>query len=319
VWGRFASRGDPRALYAVVEVLQASGFVVMALARTLPELFLARLVLGTVGASSTFAFILAGRSLDAGQVRRRIAAVQSAMTVGQVVGPLAGAIAAARLGFRASFLVGAAILLACAALVRWCVADPGGSVAAPTARAGVPVRDVAIVAVIILGGSTQIFFLTAILPQILPPLGVESGRTLEVGGVLIFASGVAAALGALLAPRLGELVPERRLLTALLLLSSAFVGALALAGSVWLYGALRFLQVLFIAPVFPLIFARVAQRAGGQAIGFINSARIAAAFVGPVFATSMIAWGAPGALYLLLALVGVACVPLVGRREAART
>ena len=106
VWGRYAARGNPKACYVAVEALQGLGFFVMALARTLPELFFARLVLGAMGAASTLAFIMVGRSVEGAEVRRRIATLQSAMTVGQVVGPLFGAIAAARLGIRGSFVLG---------------------------------------------------------------------------------------------------------------------------------------------------------------------------------------------------------------------
>src|SRR5437870_12733318 len=91
----------------------------MVVATTLPGLFLARLVLGLMGASSTFAYMMAGRSGDAFTVRRQVAAVQSGMTIGQVIGPLAGAVVAARIGFRPSFVLGGVILLGCAALVGW--------------------------------------------------------------------------------------------------------------------------------------------------------------------------------------------------------
>jgi DHA1 family multidrug resistance protein-like MFS transporter len=317
LWGRIAERRDPKALYVTVEVLQALGFFAMAAARTMPELFAARMVLGVMGAASTFAFIIAGRTPDAGAVRRQVAAVQSAMTVGQVLGPLAGAIAAARLGFRPSFVAGGLVLLACAAVVRWGVAVPP----ARTARQAVGrarADEVAAVALIVLGGSTQIFFLTAILPAILPALGVEPSRTLEVGGLLIFASGAAAAVGAVAAPRLGEAIAERRLIPALLVASSAAVAALALVSTVWPYGLLRFLQVLAVAPVFPLVVARIAQRAGGQAIGVINSARIGAAFLGPVIATTVLAWASADVLYLLLAAIGLATVPLARRAQRPR-
>src|SRR3989475_12445128 len=46
VWGRYAARGNPKACYVAVEGLQGLGFFVMALARALPELFFARLILG---------------------------------------------------------------------------------------------------------------------------------------------------------------------------------------------------------------------------------------------------------------------------------
>jgi MFS family permease len=309
LWGRIGERRDPKTLYVVVEVLQAIGFFGMALARTLPELFVARMVLGVMGASSTFAFILAGRTPDPATVQRQVAAVQSAMTVGQVVGPLAGAIAAARLGFRPSFVVGGLVLLACSALVRWGVPLPPPREGRHD-RARARADEVTAVALIVLGGSMQIFFLTAILPEVLPALGVEPARTLEVGGLVIFASGLAAAVGALAAPRLGAAASERRLIPGLLVASSASVAALALAGSVWPYAMLRFLQVLAVAPVFPLVVARIAQRAGGQAIGVINAARIGAAFAGPVVATTVLAWAPAPVLYLLLAVLGLACVPL---------
>ena len=310
LWGRYAGRGNPKSFYVVVEVLQGVAFFGMAVARTLPELFLSRFVLGFMGAASTFAFIIAGRAPEGRDVRRQVAAIQSAMTVGQVIGPLAGALAAARIGFRESFVLGGLILVACGALVRWGVPSPPAPREGAAAGGSARRANVTAVALIVLGGSTQVFFLTAILPQILPALGVAAGRTLEVGGLLLFVSGVAAALGALATPRLGELMAERRLITGLLLASSVFLALLGAAGTVWPYGALRFLQVLCIAPVFPLVVARIAQHASGAAIGAINSARIGAAFVGPVVATTLLAWTSPLALYLVLAAVGAACVPL---------
>ena len=315
-WGGLAERRNPKRLYVLAQALQGVAFLGMAVARTLPELLVVRVILGFIGASSTFAFVSAGRNADAAEVRRQVGAVQSAMTVGQVVGPLAGAIAAARLGFRASFVVGAAILFGCGALVLWGLGDVGdgarGRSAAKPARWG----EVLLVAVIVLGGSAQVFFLTSILPQVLPALGVPDQRTLEIGGLLIFASGVAAALGSMLAARLADVLPERRLIPALLTLSSLFVVALTVARSVSSFGVLRFLQVVCIAPVFPVVVGRVAHSAGGRAIGVINSARIGAAFLGPVIATTLLAWTSMPAVYAAIALMGLVCVPLAGRRLA---
>jgi len=322
IWGRLAERGDPKTLYVVVQTLQSIAFLGMAIARTLPELFLSRVVLGFMGASSTFAFVSAGRSADVADVRRQVAMVQSAMTVGQVFGPLAGAIAAARLGFRGSFVFGAAILLGCALLVRWGVPSARERAATAARREPARVRDVLSVALLVLGGSTQVFFLTSILPDVLPPLGIALSDTLEVGGILIFASGVAAAVGSMLARPLAELVPERRLIPALVLASSALIAGLAPVESVWLYGVVRFVQVVCIAPVFPLVVAAIAQHAGGVAIGVINSARIGAAFLGPVIATSVLAASSAPVLYVVLAILGVACLPLAaasGGSPARRT
>ena len=317
VWGKAATQWSPKALYVLVEVLQGGGFFLMALARTLPELFLARAILGVMGAASTFAFIIAGRG--GGDVRRDVSAIQSAMTVGQVVGPLAGAVTANRIGFHQSFVLGGFLLWGCALLVqRGVVYHPViAAAAAPTRRASL--QEIATVCLLVLAGSSQIFFLTAILPQILPPLGVERGRTLEVGGLILFATGTAAALGSMAAPRLSELVGDRRTVVWFLAASSLFLASLALAPEVWSFGTLRFLQVLCIAPVFPLSVAAIAQRASGQAIGVVNSSRIGAAFLGPVLATTLLAVGPPSLVYLALAAGGLAVLPLLlGGRGSVR-
>ena len=313
-WGRIAGRRDPKRFFVATQYFQGVAFLGMALSHTLPEMFLARLVLGFMGAGSTFAFISAGRASEPGEVRRQIAAMQSGMTVGQVIGPLCGAIAAARMGFRESFALGAVVLFACGLLVQWGV----GTSTAPEPRER-PARraywrETILVSLLILGASTQIFFLTSILPQVMAELGVPRERTLEIGGIIIFASGAAAALGSMIAPRLAEVLPERRLVASLLAGSSLSVAALVVAHGVWGYGALRFLQVLCIAPVFPIVVARIAHTAGGEAIGIINAARIGASFVGPVLATSLLASSTSTVLYVVLAVIGAACVPLSAMR-----
>ena len=313
VWGRLGTRFDAKRLYVAVEALQGITFFGMAAARTLGELFVVRFVLGGWGAASTFAFIMAGRSSDAADVRRQVSRIQSALTVGQVMGPLVGALAAARLGFRASFVVGGLILLGCTALVAYAPSTPPSPRAATAHGGSSRWQDVVGVAAIVFAGSIHLQFLPSILPEILPRLGADPARLLEVSGVIIFVSGVAAALGSLAAPRLAEAFSEAQLIPVLLLLSSMFLAAFGIAGSVWLLGTLRFLQVLCVAPVFPIVVARIAHRAGGEAIGFINSARIAAAFVGPVLATSLLAWAPAPVLYPCLALAGVACLPVAWR------
>jgi DHA1 family multidrug resistance protein-like MFS transporter len=311
--GRVGEHIDPKRGFIAVQAFQGLGFLGMALARTLPEMLVARMLLGLMGAVSTFAFIMVGRS--GGDVRRQVSHIQSGMTLGQVLGPAAGAVVAARVGFRLSFILGAVMLWACSALVSWGV--PPGKARDAQASHGrtISLRELVTVSLVVLAGSTQIFFLTAILPQILPPLGVPVESTLEIGGFLIFATGVAASLGSMAAPRLADLMGDRRAVLWFLVGSSLFLAALAVTGNVWSFGVLRFLQVLCIAPVFPLSVAAIAQRASGEAIGFVNSARIGAAFIGPVLATTLLSSMAPAAVYLVLAGLGLSVVPLVARLD----
>jgi MFS family permease len=318
-WGRVGDRGDPRAQYVWVQLFQGVAFMGMAAARTLPQLFVARLVLGAMGAASTLAFIMAGRHPDPREVRREVAAVQLAMTVGQVLGPLGGATAAARLGFRPSFVVAGVILLGSAAFVQWGV-RPGAGLERPrAAQPRVRAVDLVVPVALVLAVSNQLFFLTAVLPQVLPGLGVPSGRVVEVGGLLVFVSAAAAGLGAVLTPRLAALLPERTLLAGLLVASGGFMAAMALPATAWGYAVIRFLQVLCAAPIFPLVVARTAQQASGGAIGAVNSARIGGSFLGPVFATSILSVSSPAVLYAALGLASLACLPLALRRPAGRS
>ena len=311
--GRLGERVDPKRGFIAVQAFQGLGFLGMALARTLPEMLLARMLLGLMGAVSTFAFIMVGRS--GGDVRRQVSSIQSGMTLGQVLGPAAGAVVAARLGFQLSFIFGALMLWACSALVSWGVPPGKPRDAAAAQERRISLRELVTVSLVVLAGSTQVFFLTSILPQILPPLGVPIESTLEIGGFLILATGVAASLGSMAAPRLAELLGDRRAVLWFLLGSSLLLASLAAAGGVWSFGVLRFLQVLCIAPVFPLAVAAIAQRASGGAIGFVNSARIGAAFLGPVLATTLLSSMPPATVYLALAALGVAVVPLVARMD----
>jgi len=312
--GRLVHGRDPKHGFVLVQGLQGLGFLFMALARTLPEMFFARALLGLMGAVSTFAFIMAGRSRT--DVRREVAAIQSSMTLGQVLGPPVGAVTASRLGFRLSFIMAGLMLWACSLVVGWGVPAAAAGEVASARRGRTSVREITLASLLVLAASTQVFFLTAILPQVLPRLGIDPGSTLEVGGLILFASGIATALGSMATPRLADLVGERRAVPWALAVSSLFLVLLALAGNVWTFSAARLLQMLCIAPVFPLSVAAIAQRASGQAIGFVNSARIGASFLGPVLATMLLTWASPAAVYLVLAALGIGLVPLVMRLAA---
>ena len=318
-WGRVGERGNPRTQYLLVQVFQGVAFMGMAIAHTLPQLFVARLILGAMGAGSTLAFIIAGRRSDPVQVRREVAAAQLAMTLGQVLGPLGGAMAAARVGFRPAFVLGGIILLGSAAFVHWGVRLPAHLERPRLEAPRVRMLDLVTPVALVLAVSNQLFFLTAVLPQVLPGLGVAPERVVEVAGLLVFVSAVAAGLGALATPRLAALLPEGALVATLLVSSGLLMGAMALPHSAWGYAVVRFLQVLCAAPIFPLVVARTAQHGSGGAIGVINSARISGSFIGPVLATSILSVSSPAVLYVTLGLACLACVPLaLGRPSLGR-
>jgi len=313
IWARYGERTDPRTACVLVQTLQGLGFLATALAHSVIELLIARLLLGAVGSFSTLAFVIAGREADSTAMRRRLGAIQSALVLGGLVGPLPGAIAAARLGFRLTYLIGALVLVLSAALLQWGISSPRTVARETAAPRRMPTRDIALAAALVLVASSQETFLVAVLPSVLPGLGVGLEDLVEAGGLLIFLAGAAAALGGLAAPMLAEQISERRLLTGLLVGSSVALVLLGTTRSFWAFAALRGVQTLAIAPFFPLMVAQVARRADASAIGIINAARVGSGFLGPLVATTLLATGSPGLLYVTLAAAGIVTAFLLRR------
>jgi MFS transporter, DHA1 family, multidrug resistance protein len=319
VWGWLAARVSPKRLYVAAVAGQAATFVLMAWAVTLPGLFLIRLVLGVIGAASTLGFIMVG-AVPGADLRRGVSLFQSALTAGQIFGPLAGAVTAARLGFDRSFVLAGLLLLVSALVVAWGV-PASAPVLPPPPGETAAWPEVVGISVLCLAGTAQIAFLPAILPDLLADFGVEAGRRLPAAGLVVFASGAAAAVGSFTAPRLADALGARSALRAMVYGSGVGLALMAAAPTVWVFGAVRAAQVFCIAPVFPLLLAQVAGRVRGQTLGLVNSSRIAASFIGPLVATSILAYGAPAAVYALLAVAPLPCLPFAlrhaGRRGAA--
>ena len=313
LWARYGERTDPKSACVLVQTLQGMGFLATAMARSVIQLFGARLLLGTVGSFSTLAFVIAGREGDPVTMRRRLAAIQTALVIGTLVGPLPGAVAAARLGFQLTYLIGALVLVLSASLLQWGMASPPPAPREAADGRRMLTRDIALASALVLVSSSQETFLAAVMPSVLPGLGVDADDLVEAGGLLIFVAGAAAAAGGLAAPILAEQISERRLFAGLLIASSVALALLGTTRSFWAFVVLRGVQSLAIAPFFPLMVALVARRRDASAIGIINAARVGSGFVGPLVATTLLATGSPGLLYVTLGAAGVATVALLRR------
>jgi len=313
IWARYGERTDPKAACVLVQTLQALGFLATALAHSVIELFIARLLLGVVGSFSTLAFVIAGREADPTAMRRRLGAIQSGLVLGTLVGPLPGAVAAARLGFRLTYIMGALVLVTSAALLQWGMSGPSPPLREAAAARRMPTRDIVLAAALVLVASSQETFLVAVLPSVLPGLGVGADDLVEAGGLLLFVAGAAAALGGLAAPVLAEQISERRLLVGLLIASSVTLVLLGSTRSLWAFVVLRGVQSLAIAPFFPLMVAQVARRADASSIGIVNAARVGSGFLGPLVATTVLAVGSPGLLYATLGAAGITTALLLRR------
>ena len=112
----------------------------------------------------------------------------------------------------------------------------------------------------------------------------------------------------------------RQVICGLVLCAVLAQAALFLGRGVFGFTALRMLQTFVIAAVFPMIFSVFAPGLKGAKMGFLNSARFAGNAIGPLLATSVLAYSNLNTLYLLIAGLTAAALAsfLRGRRGRCR-
>lgn len=309
IWGAFASRISPKLLYELGALIQMVMIALMAATESLPLLFLLRFGQGIVGGTSTMGLILISQSSSQEEITPNVGLFQSAMTLGQILGPFLGAFSADLLGFRATFLLAALLLFVSAVLMRFQISPSGHFVPANPDRR-LTRRRLTAGWLVCFAATLQIVFLPSVLPAILPTLGVGHDEAIRVAGVIVFAYGLASAIGSFSLARLAARVGRRRVV--IWAGGFASLGQLLLwfTGSVASFTAVRVLQVGLIAAVIPVVLSQVAEAEKGHVIGFMNTSRFAGNAVGPMLATLFLAHGHPLALYLLLSGVTVATIIL---------
>jgi MFS family permease len=285
VWIRVWRGRNPDAAILVALILQTLCFTLTASASSLHGIFVSRLLLGLSGPVLTFAF-MAVRLPGTHRASATVAALQSAITVGLVSGPLVGTATAALFGYRLTFSLASMVLFGSGVLF-WGRGMPSRVESAPPDVAPSQRRMALFPALVVLVGYLQVFFLNAILPEILAGLRVGRGELLQAGGAVIFVSGLVLALASLRAPDLFRRVDERRFVQIWLGLSSLLLVALPFVGTLWGFLLVRSLQVAALGPLLVLAMANATQWSG-QTLGLANSARVAAGAFGPLVATVLV-------------------------------
>ena len=317
LWGAMASRVSPKLLYEVGILIQVGLFACFALTTSLPVLFLLRMAIGMVGGTSTMGLILISAASDHERIAPNVGFFQSAMTLGQITGPFVGAFSVDLLGFGPTFLLGSAVLLIAFFAVRLWV--PWVERLRPRPPE-VPITRRRFVAgwLVCFTATVQLVFLPSVLPEILGDLGITGGEAVRVAGGIVFAYGLAAAVGAVLLSRGAGRFGRRRTVLVAGGLASLLQVALWLPGSVGLFTALRVLQTGLIAGVIPIVFAQVTEGAPGARIGLMNTSRFSGNAAGPLLATLFFAHLSPLLLYGLLAALTLASLAAFYRTPLTR-
>jgi len=305
-WGSLCERFSPKGLFERGLVSHVIIVTLMAFTADVRLLFAIRLVQGFLGGISTIGLIIVSATSDPEQRPRRMGTYQSALTLGQIFGPPLGGLGAELLGFRGAFLTSAA-MLACVWIFfhRTLTRIPPRP---PHADGEMVSRRRLLLAWLIsLMATVHIVFLPSILPAILRDFGIPEPRRLVSAGTIVFAYGVASALGSYGFSRLAGRVPPARLVLIAALGASVSQVLLYCGPGIVSFSLIRMAQTACAAGVFPLVLAQVAACGGGRTIGFINTARFAGMALGPVAATFILAHADLLTLYVVLG-IGLALV-----------
>jgi MFS family permease len=316
VWGRLTSRFRPKLLFE--RALLANGIITLlyGFAGKVYILFLLRCILGLLGGASTVGLILITVLSPKERIHKDISLYQVAMTTGQLIGPPVGAYMVSLTGYRASFVMASFIIsvffVFCYHYVKDIPPQKTASSSGKSSRKGIfwgwALSLLAIV---------HITYIPSILPHILENFHLKEGTALNFAGMIMMAYTLTAILGNYL---INNFAPRHRLRSVILYtgLSAAFFqAAMCFGNGVFSFTLIRMLQTGAIAAIFPMILSVFASGARGQTLGLLNSARFAGNAIGPLMATSILAYSNLSILYLIIA--GLTLVALTAFLRATRT
>jgi MFS family permease len=264
-----------------------------------------------MGGISTVGLIIISSSSSREWASRDMGLYQNSMTLGQLIGPPIGALAATTLGYSGAFTVASAFVFMTLAFCFFYVKEyPHESREAPAFTKHAVNRKTLIGWGLSFTATVQLMFLPSVLPNVFRDFHIEESMAVRSAGLLVMLYTATAMAGTFLLCRLAGRVKTNRLIIAVGLLGVVLQCLLAASSAITSFVAVRMLQTAMIAAVMPLVFSSFAADLDGRVIGFLNSSRFAGNALGPMIATSVLAFSSLNWLYLsigglgLLALIG---------------
>ena len=310
-WSTLTSRFSPKWLYLIGMLIQIVLFSSMGFTSNLHILLLLRILQGIFGGISTIGLIIISSSSPREKIPADIGFFQAFITLGHLLGPPTGALAASALGYQGALLSSSAllvvVLLFCYVYLNHVPLQPRGE--RLFGRTMINRRTVTgwMVSFTV---TAQLLFMPSILPDVLEGFDIEKPAALNWAGGLIMCYTATAISGTFLFSRLSGKIGRNRMIVSLVLLGTLFQILLSLSRGVLDFTIIRMLQTGFIAAASPLVISIFAAESKGGAIGFLNSSRFAGGALGPILATYILAQFNLTTLYLFIS--GLTLLPLLG-------
>ena len=305
-WGSLTHRYSPKLLYLRTFLVNTVSFLLMGFTANLYLLLLFRIVQGLVSGASTIGLIIVSSSSEKESVSADISFFQSSMTLGQLVGPLLGSLAAGVLGYKGAF-VGTSCMLFVFFIFCWTsVADvPKLPKKEKTSPGGLLNKQTIVAWMVCFAVMIQLTFLPSVLPNVFDSLGIERSVALKLSGVVVMLYTATAILGTYLLSLLSRKYSVYRMILFLSVAGIIFQTLLAFSWGTVDFTVIRSIQTGLVAVIFPFVISFFAGESKGEMIGFLNSARFAGNAVGPILATSVLAVSNLPVLYCVVSLISL--------------
>jgi MFS transporter, DHA1 family, multidrug resistance protein len=305
-WGSLASRLSPKLLFMRGLLSHAIIILLMGFVSSIPVLLVLRIVQGIMGGISTVGLIIVSSSSSKDWASRDIGLFQNSMTLGQLIGPPMGALAATTLGYTGAFISASAFVFVTLAFCFFYVKEFPRESRQTTAFTKHAMNKKTLIGWgLCFTATVQLMFLPSVLPNVFQGFHMEESMAVRSAGLVVMLYTATAMAGTFLLCRLAARVTSQRLIITAGILGTVFQFLLSVSPGLTSFVAIRMLQTAMIAAVMPLVFSSFASDLDGRVIGFLNSSRFAGNALGPMIATSVLAFSSLHWLYVFVGSMGL--------------
>jgi len=316
-WGILTSRFSPKMLYLRGLLSNSVLFLLMGFTTNLHLLFLLRILQGVSGGISTIGLIIISASSPRERLSADIGFFQTFITLGFLLGPPLGAWAASAFGYQGAFLTASIFLTV---VLMFCYTQLQEIPHSPRkekffSRGTMNARSIS-AWLLSFAANVQLMFLPSILPHVFEKFQIQKSIALKWAGVIIMLYTATATLGTYFWSKLSARIQSNKMILFLVMGGSVCQLLLGVTDGVATFVAIRMVQTGLIAATVPLIISIFAAEHRGGTIGFLNSSRFAGNALGPIIATSVLAYSHLTTLCFLLS--GMTLLTLFGFRATLR-
>ena len=305
-WGSLTSRFSPKVLYMRGLFSHSIIILLMGFVSNLPVLLVLRIVQGILGGISTVGLIIVSSSSSREWASRDIGLFQNAMTLGQLIGPPLGALAATTLGYRGAFISASAFVFVTLIFCFFYVKEFPHELSKATAVKKHPINKKTLVGWgLCFTATVQLMFLPSVLPNVFRGFQMDESLAIKSAGLVVMLYTATAIAGTFLLCRLAARVASHRLIITVGILGTVLQSLLSVCPGITSFVSVRMLQTAMIAAVLPLVFSSFSSDMDGRVIGFLNSSRFAGNAIGPMIGTFVLAFSNLNWLYLSIAGLGL--------------